>query len=137
MQRPRTSAQCSAKSWISHSDNLRSANEAVFVAVKSWLDKGVKNRPKQGKTLPIVWFAGKIHVMEKKKIVEGYILSAIDMEERFAQGVYLDYTVSKNWPVDVDRDTFEEIQSLLKILIADTTRHRNILSGLKEKLAQL
>ena len=75
--------------------------------------------------------------MKKKKIVEGYILSAIDMEERFAQGVYLDYTVSKNWPVDVDRDTFEEIQSLLKILIADTTRHKNILSGLKKKLAQL
>ena len=75
--------------------------------------------------------------MEKKEIVKGYILSAIDMEERFAQGVYLDYTASKNWPVDVDKETYVKIQSLLKILIDDTVRHKNILSELKKKLAQL
>ena len=75
--------------------------------------------------------------MEQKKIVEGYLLSAIDMEERFAQGVYLDYTAGKNWPVDVNKDTFEEIQFLLKILIADTEKHKNKLSELKKKLAQL
>ena len=77
--------------------------------------------------------------MEKEAIkrLGGYILSAIDMEENFANGVYLDYTTRKNWPVDVDRETFEKIQSLLKILIDDTARHKNILSELKKKLAQL
>ena len=71
------------------------------------------------------------------KRVGGYILSALDMEESFANGVYVDYMDRKNWPVDVDRETFEKIQSLLKILIADTARHKNILSKLKKKIAQL
>ena len=77
--------------------------------------------------------------MEKGEIkrIGGYILSAIDIEESFAKGVYLDYMVRKNWPVDVDRETFEKIQSLLKILIDDTARHKNILTELKKKLAQL
>ena len=77
--------------------------------------------------------------MEKAEIkrVNGYILSAIDMEEGFSKGVYLDYTARKNWPADVDIETFEKIQSLLKILIDDTARHKNILAELKKKLAQL
>ena len=77
--------------------------------------------------------------MEKAEIrrVRGYVLSAIDMEENFSNGVYLDYTVRKNWPGDVDGETFGKIQSLLRILIDDTVRHKNMLSGLKEKLAQL
>ncbi|MHC4123593.1 MAG: hypothetical protein ACYSSI_08485 [Planctomycetota bacterium] len=75
--------------------------------------------------------------MEKKKTVQGYILSAIDMEERFSRGVYLDYMARQNWPEDVDKDTFQKIQSLLKILISDTTRHKNILVSLKKKIAQL
>jgi len=77
--------------------------------------------------------------MEKAEIkrVRGYVLSAIDMEESFAKGVYLDYTVRKNWPVNVDRETFEKIQSLLKILMDDSARHKNILAELKKKLTQL
>ena len=36
--------------------------------------------------------------MEKEEIkqIGGYILSAIDMEENFAKGVYLDYTAREN-----------------------------------------
>lgn len=77
--------------------------------------------------------------MEKTGIkrIGDYILSAIDMEEKFSNGVYLDYTAGKDWPIDVDRETFEKIQSLLNILIEDTTRHKNILSELKKKHAQL
>lgn len=77
--------------------------------------------------------------MEKTEIkrIGAYILSAIDMEERFASGVYLDYTAKKNWPDDVNRDTYEKIQSLLNILIDDTTRHKNIFVELRKKLAQL
>ena len=76
--------------------------------------------------------------MEKNEIkrIGGYILSAIDMEERFASGVYLDYTDKKNWPADVNKDTYEKIQSLLNILIDDTTRHKNVFVELKKKLAR-
>ena len=77
--------------------------------------------------------------MEKAEIkrVGGYILSSIDMEESIANGVYADYTDRKNWPADVDKETFEKIQSLLKILIADTARHKKMFSELKKKIAQL
>ena len=73
----------------------------------------------------------------EKKLIGGYILSAIDMEENFSKGVYLDYTVRKNWPADIDTETFNKIQLLLKKLIADTARHKKIFSKLKNKLAQL
>ncbi len=77
--------------------------------------------------------------MEKAEIkrIRGYILSAIDMEESFANGVYVDYMDRKNWPADIDSKTFEKIRSLLKLLINDTMRHKKILSELKKKIAQL
>ena len=73
--------------------------------------------------------------MESREIVQGYVLSAIDMEERFARGVYIDYMDRKNWPVDVDSETFEKILVLLKILVDDTARHKEILGKLKKRLA--
>ena len=42
---------------------------------------------------------------EEKKRVAGYILSAIDMEERFAQGVYLDYIDNMMRPTGGRQDT--------------------------------
>jgi hypothetical protein len=77
--------------------------------------------------------------MEKPEIkrIGDYIISAIDMEESFANGVYRDYTARKNWPGDLDSETFMKIQSLLKILINDTEKHKNILTQLKKKIVQL
>ena len=77
--------------------------------------------------------------MEKPEIkrIGDYIISAIDMEETFANGVYRDYTDRKNWPGDLDSETFMKIQSLLKILIDDTEKHKNILTRLKKKFVQL
>ena len=87
-----------------------------------------------------VRFAGRIRVtMEKDEIrrIGGYLLSAMDMEESLATGVYLDYMARENWPADADEDTYEEIKSLLKILTDDSTRHGKIFFELKDKLSKL
>jgi hypothetical protein len=70
------------------------------------------------------------------KQVGSYILSAIDMEETFANGVYLEYTKKEKWPTNIDPETYEKIQILLKVLINDTKKHSKIFSQLKDKLGQ-
>ena len=70
------------------------------------------------------------------KQIGSYLLSAIDMEESFANGVYLDYTDRNKWPGNIDPQTYEKIQVLLNILINDTQRHSKLFSQLKEKLAR-
>ena len=75
--------------------------------------------------------------MENKKIVESYVLSAMDIEENFAHGVYLDYMARKNWPAGIDGETFKEILFLLQILINDTERHKKTLLEMKKKLSRL
>jgi hypothetical protein len=77
--------------------------------------------------------------MQEKELKQlgSYLLSAIDMEEDIASSVYRDYTDRKNWPADIDEAAYEEIQSLLRILLNDTVRHKKIFSELKEKIADL
>lgn len=86
----------------------------------------------------MIQFATTISLMQKNDVkqIGTCLLSAIDMEEAIANGVYLDYTARKNWPDDIDQKTYGKIQSLLKILITDTARHSKIFSELKEKLTQ-
>lgn len=87
--------------------------------------------------LPIILLAGIILTMQENELKQlgSYLLSAIDMEEDIASGVYRDYTDRKKWPADIDEGAYEEIQSLLRILLNDTSRHKKIFSELKEKMA--
>jgi hypothetical protein len=71
------------------------------------------------------------------KQIGTFLLSAIDMEEQFANSVYSDYTKRKNWPADIDEQTYQQIQEILKMLLEDTDRHKKKFLQLKEKLARL
>ena len=74
--------------------------------------------------------------MNKSKKIDGYILSAIDMEEDFAERVYADYMERTNWPANINQRTYLKIQSLLTTLINDSARHKQILLDLKKRLSE-
>ena len=71
---------------------------------------------------------------EKAKRISGLLISALDMEDEIAHGVYRDYMERKNWPAELKDETFEEIRKNLTILLDDTKRHRNIIKNLQSKL---
>lgn len=71
---------------------------------------------------------------KKHKIISGILTSALDMEDEIAHSVYLDYVDRKNWPADLQDETFEKIQEYLTVLLDDTQRHRNIIKHLQSKL---
>lgn len=68
--------------------------------------------------------------------LEGFFLSALDMEEEFAKSVYRDYLDKTNWPGSANKDTLEKIQSFLEILIRNTAKHKSKLCELKKKLVR-
>jgi hypothetical protein len=66
--------------------------------------------------------------------VQGLLISALDMEDEIAHGVYSDYMDRKNWPEGIKDKTFNQICSYLATLLEDTHRHRNIVKSLQAKL---
>ncbi len=73
---------------------------------------------------------------KEPKIVQGLLLSALDMEDEIAHSIYRDYMDRENWPVDLKDDNFEEIRKYLTTLLEDTERHRKIVRNLQSKLGQ-
>ncbi len=68
-----------------------------------------------------------------RKILAGFLVSAMDMEDEIAGGVYNDYLNRENWPDNLSDESFNEIQQKLKILVDETIQHRQIFSDLFEK----
>ena len=73
------------------------------------------------------------HRREPEKI-GGILLSALDMEDEIAHGIYRDYLNRRNWPADLKDETFERIREYLTTLLDDTNRHRKIIRHLQSKL---
>jgi hypothetical protein len=65
---------------------------------------------------------------------EGLLVSALDMEDEIAHGVYRDYLDRRNWPAGVKEKTLDQICRYLTILLEDTRRHRKIVKSLQTKL---
>ncbi|MBW8002876.1 MAG: hypothetical protein FVQ80_12785 [Planctomycetes bacterium] len=72
--------------------------------------------------------------MDSAEKINGYIQSAIDMEDSFTRGVYTICMERKNWPANIDEETFLEIKSLLKTLVNDSANHKEIFLGLKKRV---
>ncbi len=72
----------------------------------------------------------------EQKTVQGLLVSALDMEDEIAHGVYSDYMDRKNWPEGMKDRTFEQVRSYLATLLEDTRRHRCIVKSLQEKLGR-
>ena len=64
------------------------------------------------------------------KTVAGYLVSALDMEEQIANGVYGDYLDPKSWPAGLSAESLEKIKAYLTTLIEDTEKHIKWLSDL-------
>jgi hypothetical protein len=71
---------------------------------------------------------------EQPKTIGGLLLSALEMEDAIAGGVYEEYMLRSNWPARLKDETFEGVQMLLKILIDDTRRHRNMITDIKSRI---
>ena len=79
----------------------------------------------------------KAETRQKEPItVEGFLLSALDMEDEIAHSIYRHYLERENWPENLKDDIFEEIRKYLTTLLDDTERHRNIVRNLQSKLGQ-
>lgn len=68
------------------------------------------------------------------RTVEGLLVSALDMEDEIAHGVYVDYMDRRNWPEGISDENFERIHERLITLLEDTERHRKIVRSLQAKL---
>jgi hypothetical protein len=67
------------------------------------------------------------------KLLAGYLVSALDMEDEINNSIYEDYLDKKNWPKSIDPQIFKTITQYLNVLIEDTRKHRKIIAGLIEK----
>ncbi len=71
---------------------------------------------------------------KSRKILAGFLVSAMDMEDEIARGVYNDYLKRGNWPANLTDESFNEIKQKLKILVDETIQHKQIFSDLLERL---
>ena len=87
--------------------------------------------------------AHKMQSTERRKVtvrrrepekIAGMLLSALDMEDEIAHGIYRDYLDRRNWPADLKDETFEKIREYLTTLLDDTDQHRRIIKHLQAKL---
>ena len=77
----------------------------------------------------------KTEIRQKEpKTVEGFLISALEMEDEIAHSVYRDYMERESWPADLKDGIFQEIREYLTTLLDDTERHRNIIRNLQSKL---
>lgn len=69
-----------------------------------------------------------------KKIISGYLVSALDMEDHMSLEIYGEFLNKNAWPVDLDKEVFENIQQLLKIVVSETEMHKKSFLELQKKL---
>ena len=62
--------------------------------------------------------------------IGGMLASALNMEDEISGGVYQDYMDRKNWPKQLDDETFAEITRRLAVLVKDTIKHKKIIQAL-------
>ena len=72
--------------------------------------------------------------MENNNILTNFIDSALEIEEEMGMGVYGYYLDYNNWPRDLSKESFAEIEKMLKVLINDTLRHEQAFRDLKDKI---
>ena len=77
---------------------------------------------------------GKQENIESEKILAGFIASALDIEDRVAESIYVDYMKRDAWPAEMRAESFESIRSYLTVLIKDTQKHRRMLLSLQKGL---
>lgn len=72
---------------------------------------------------------------ENKKIANGYLASALDIEDRMSLEVYGEFLDQKAWPADLDKKVFENIKQLLGVVIEETEMHKKAFLELQKKLS--
>ena len=63
--------------------------------------------------------------LESEKILAGFIASALDTEDRFAESMYVDYMKRDAWPAEMRAESFESIRSYLTVLIKVSSGAQN------------
>lgn len=74
------------------------------------------------------------NIISHTHTLSGLLMSALKMEDDIAHSIYLDYTKSKNWQLDIKDEFFEKILVNLTILLEDTKKHRIIIKYLLSTL---
>ena len=95
--------------------------ESKRIIVTSMADIPVKNGAVDGKQKGVETLAG-------------YLMSALDMEEKISHSVYRDYLNRAIWPDHLDDKTFSNIKECLTTLLEDTERHRKTILALSKEI---
>ena len=77
------------------------------------------------------------YMEDDKKIIGGYLSSALDLEDQMGLVVYGTFLKRESWPDDLNEDVFEEIKKLLTIIITETEGHGKEFLRLKEKVKNI
>lgn len=67
------------------------------------------------------------------KVIAGFLASALDIEDNMSKEVYSEFLDRGSWPKQLSDDCFQEIKSLLDILIKDTEEHKKMFLNLKNQ----
>jgi hypothetical protein len=71
---------------------------------------------------------------KEKKIMGGYLASALDIEDHMSIEVYGDFLYRNAWPADLEENVFENIKQLLGVVIKETDMHKKTFLELQKKL---
>jgi hypothetical protein len=72
----------------------------------------------------------------KQDTLGNFLTAALDMEDEISNSIYKDYIKAENWPKGLKPEAFRQIKEFLTILIEDTRRHRQIITGLIKQHGQ-
>jgi len=68
------------------------------------------------------------------KVLGGFIVAALDIEDGMSKSVYSDYTDRSMWPAQMTDKSFKSVKAYLSVLIRDTEKHRAMLLSLQKDL---
>ena len=71
---------------------------------------------------------------ENKKIIGGYLASALDLEDKMSLDIYGEFLDKTAWPASLDKEVFENIKRLLDIVIEETKMHKKAFLEIQKKL---
>lgn len=75
--------------------------------------------------------------MEKdknKKMLDEYLTSALDLEDRMSTEIYSELRSRDSWPADLNEEIYINIKNLLDIVLKETEIHKKAFSDLQKKL---
>jgi len=71
--------------------------------------------------------------LKEVKIIAGFLVSALDIEDDMSDSVYGEYLSRETWPDNLDEEVFEMIKNLLTTLIEETEGHKKAFLELANK----